>query len=173
VRVITTIVIAYSMLAACGVPSQGGDVSEGPNADVISDAPSPDAAEVTPLEPLSLWPTGQEPLAWTDWVAERPWLTEVSSWSYGGEVDQEPLAHRRLPDFGVGNGRVFALVGYGRPINTLHSMAGPTYDKHEGFFGDVSLEIRDASGETVSWDEEWAGWVKGAPVVHSGLRAPD
>lgn len=43
-----------------------------------------------------------------------------------------------MSDIGIGNGYSFALMGYTCPLHTLHSMIGPTYQKNNGFFPDVS-----------------------------------
>jgi hypothetical protein len=63
----------------------------------------------------------------------------------------------RLAGFGVGNGRVFALLGYPKkgPLNTLHGLVGPTYERGERFFGDYAVELVDAAGTALPFEEQW------------------
>ena len=136
-----------------------------------SDAQSTEPAR-SPLPPPTLWELGDAPLMWSEWARSRPELLDVSSWAGGGPLIEGPLRHRALPDFGVGNGHVFSLVGYGQPINALHSMVGPYYHKGAGFFGDLSLQVEEAGADAVAWEHEWAGWVRGAPVVHTQAMNP-
>ncbi len=66
----------------------------------------------------------------------------------------------------AGNGLVFALFGYGRPTNSMHSFAGPGYDIADGFFGDYSLLLSPAgSGELSVFDIERVAHSLSAPVV--------
>ena len=66
----------------------------------------------------------------------------------------------------AGNGLVFALFGYGKPTNSMHSFAGPGYDMADGFFGDYSLHLSPAgSGELSVFDNERVGHSLAAPVV--------
>ena len=46
-----------------------------------------------------------------------------------------------MGDFGIGNGRVFALAGYACPLNTLHTMAGPDYQQEASFYPDTWFEL--------------------------------
>lgn len=157
-------------LSACGADDASLEADDAQSSWDAEDQRAADDAAVlerTPLPEPTLWGAGDAPLHWSQWAQARPELLDVSSWSHGGEVLSDPLRHRLLPDYGVGNGHAFALIGYGEPINTLHSMVGPYYHKGEGFFGDVSVTLRDSAGEPRVWDEEWAGWVRGAPVVHT------
>ncbi|MGB0592327.1 MAG: hypothetical protein ACPGU1_21795 [Myxococcota bacterium] len=172
-RLPTTLCLAL-LVASCGgddsPPQDPMDVTSEPDigpADVgVDDEP-------TPLPAATLWERGAAPLLWTDWAQERPALLDVSSWAHAEAVDDAPLRHRRLPDFGVGNGHAFALIGYGTPINSLHSMVGPYYHKGSGFFGDVAVQVLDSAGQPLSWETEWAGWVRGAPVVHTQAMRED
>jgi len=71
-----------------------------------------------------------------------------------------------LPDYAVGNGLVFSLIGYALPLNTLHSMIGPDYQADGGFFSDLWLEVANsADGQAFSWKREWIGRARRAPVV--------
>jgi len=139
--------------------------------------PMPDAtaaADSTLLPPPDLlWPPGPPPLEWSAWVAQSPWLTDVSTWSFHLEANDQQLEFRYLPDFGVGNGHVFALLGYGQTVNTLHSMSGPYYHKGEGFFGDIAFEIVTGDDEQpLTIQEQWIGRVRRTPVVHTMVLTP-
>lgn len=126
------------------------------------------AGEVVIPPPHTLWTSDSPPLEWADWVAEREWLTDVSTWAHLEEHGEEDLGFRHLPDFAVGNGEVFALLGYGPSMNTIHSTAGPYYHKGEGFFSDTTTRIHSGKdGQPFKWQKEWIGWVRGAPVVHT------
>ncbi len=78
-----------------------------------------------------------------------------------------------LGDFGIGNGRVFALEGLAFPLNTLHGMVGPTYSRRERFFGDLALRLGDAQGVPREFEEEWIAAPRTVPVVVSAGRLGD
>ncbi len=95
------------------------------------------AAEVDPV----LWPkvTVEPPEA--EFFSNRKWLLDFSSWSSTGCGQQQPSDPRHMGDFPLGNGHVFALMGYACPINTLHNMAGPDYQQEANFFHDTSMAL--------------------------------
>lgn len=91
---------------------------------------------------------------------------------------QGPVAGR--PDvghrgsFGAGNGQVFGFVGLAYPLNTLHSLVGPTYERRPDFFGDWSVRLARAQDATPpDFDEEWAGRSLSAPVLVTRGRLGD
>ena len=98
-----------------------------------------------PPEP-ELWENPAVSLPQADFFDRRPWLKEVSSWSAPGCGFGQPGEARLMGDFGVGNGHVFALSGYACPLNTLHTMIGPVYEKDSGFFEDTWVSV-DTGGE--------------------------
>lgn len=75
-----------------------------------------------------------------------------------------PPAERPGPSFrgafAVGDGEVFALAGLADPPTTLHNLAGPVYDRGEGFFGDQSATFADGP-----FDAVWLAQSLAAPVV--------
>jgi len=86
------------------------------------------------------------------------WFTHVS-----GPVAERPdIGHRG--SFGTGNGRVFGFVGLADPLNTLHSLIGPTYERRDRFFGDYTLYLLE-NGKELEFDEEWAGRSLTSPVM--------
>jgi len=82
-----------------------------------------------------------------------------------GPPDRRPgLGHRGA--FGTGNGLLFAQVGVADPLNTLHSLVGPTYERRPNFFGDFTVWVAGPEDESpVPFEEEWAGRSLSAPVV--------
>ena len=78
------------------------------------------------------------------------WVTHVA-----GPIDDRPDIGLRGA-FGTGNGRVFGLIGMTDPLNTLHGLVGPSYEKGERFFGDYAIELAPAGGAALDFEEEWA-----------------
>ncbi len=84
--------------------------------------------------------------------------------------ERPDVGHRGA--FGTGNGRVFGFVGLADPLNTLHSLVGPTYERRERFFGDYAIELATADGSALPFAHEWAGRSLTAPIVVTrGLTA--
>ena len=95
------------------------------------------------LEP-ELWDNPAVSLPRADFFDRREWLRDVSSWSAPGCGLGQPTEARLMGDFGVGNGHVFALSGYACPLNTLHTMIGPVYEKESGFFEDTWVTAEES-----------------------------
>ena len=97
------------------------------------------------------------------------WVTHVS-----GPVDERPdVGHRGA--FGTGNGHTFGLIGLADPLNTLHSLVGPTYERHDKFFGDyaIKLVVAGGDGSAAQFDEEWATRSLSSPAVLTRRRLGD
>lgn len=77
-----------------------------------------------------------------DFFDQRPWLGNLSSWTSPGCGAGQPNDAAHMGDLAVGNGHTFALTGYACPLNTLHTMIGPNYQKDEAFFDDVWSELQ-------------------------------
>jgi hypothetical protein len=88
-----------------------------------------------------LWPRPDVEAPRAAFLDGRPWLLDLSSWAGVGCGEGEPDDARHMGDFGVGNGRVFALSGYACPINTLHTMAGPDYQQEGDFYPDTATQV--------------------------------
>jgi hypothetical protein len=88
-----------------------------------------------------LWPRPEVAPPAAAFLGARPWLLDLSTWAGVGCGAGEPDDARHLGDFGVGNGRVFALAGYACPINTLHTMAGPDYQQEGDFYPDTATQV--------------------------------
>lgn len=133
------------------------------------DSPAPPAPQV----PCALWPgedlrpTLDHPL-----FREVGGLDDLSLHSgfVEGELDARPdAAHRGA--FAVGNGRTFALLGLTDPLNTIHSLVGPRYEKDSSFFGDVST-VLELDGEVLTFEREWIARVRGTAVLVTRADAP-
>ena len=157
--------LAFSVSCA-GADGDSAD-ARGADADAIEETatdaacdPATDAVEA--VASVTLWPSGpvfEAKGALADGLAyaERllPWVSHATG------ADRPDVGS--LAAFGVGNGRVFALLGYPKsgPLNTVHGMVGPTYERGERFFGDYAIELLDASGRPRDFDEAWVARERG------------
>lgn len=82
-------------------------------------------------------------------LQEIPALADTSSWVAEGCGDGQASDPSHMGDFGIGNGRVFALAGYACPLNTLHTMAGPDYQQESDFYQDTWFEL-ESSGRLLA-----------------------
>lgn len=87
----------------------------------------------------------------------RPRLTDLSLFAQavsGPSADRPDASHRGA--FGIGNGKAFAILGLADPLNTLHGIVGPVYEKDARFFGDTALRpvidgvVRDFETESIA-----------------------
>ncbi len=131
-----------------------------------------DTAVPTPSE--DLWP-GEDlrPVLDHPFFDAHPDLNDLSLYAstVQGPVEDRPdQAHRGA--FAVGNGRAFGLMGLTDPLNTLHGMVGPVYEKGDRFFGDLAfaLEVDGAIPET---EQEWLARVRGSAINVTRADAGD
>lgn len=117
------------------------------------------------------------PLRWPEPVAFEPAgafaaahpaaLARMSGWTthVTGPVDERPdVGHRG--SLGTGNGTVFGFVGLADPVNTLHSLVGPTYERRDRFFGDYAIRLAPADAAvSPQFDEEWATRSLSSPAL--------
>ncbi|MCG3171934.1 MAG: hypothetical protein GMKNLPBB_00075 [Myxococcota bacterium] len=137
--------LVFILVLLCGCsstndPADANTGSGGPSADA---APAADAS-FTPAEtaePLRLWENPAVDPPRGEWFNKLPWLSNISSWISPGCGRGQPREAGEMGDMAVGNGRVFALTGYACPLNTLHNITGPEYQKEKGFFPDWSLRL--------------------------------
>jgi hypothetical protein len=96
---------------------------------------------------------------------DHPGLTDLSLYATAveGPVDERP-DHQHRGAFAVGNGRAFSLLGTADPVNTLHSLVGPVYEREGFFFGDSAIAV-EQDGQRVDFEREWVARVRGAAVV--------
>ena len=138
---------------------------------------SPDAAEAWVAPPPTLWPEGpafEVKGALAEALSQGPGLSLdalLLPWvSHATGADRPDVGH--LAGFGVGNGHVFALLGYPEtgPLNTLHGLVGPTYERGERFFGDYAVELLGDDGKPRAFDEAWVARGAGPLAVVSRER---
>lgn len=133
------------------------------------DSPTPPAPQV----PFALWPGADlRPALDHPLFRELEGLGDLSL--YSGFVEGDPAgrpdaAHRGA--FAVGNGLTFALMGLTDPLNTIHSLVGPRYEKDSSFFGDVST-VLELDGEVLTFEREWIARVRGTAVLVTRADAP-
>ncbi len=104
---------------------------------------------------------------------EHPALTDLSLYAstVSGPLEDRPdQAHRGA--FAVGNGRAFGLLGLADPLNTLHGMVGPVYERGDRFFGDSAVTM-NLDGQPVQTDTEWLARVRGTAVNITRADAGD
>ncbi len=141
----------FVLTAACLLPACG---SGGPGP-----APEPTLWNHDPVEPLA----GR-------FFSSRPFLTDVSLWSAPGCGTDQPDDAAHLGDLGVGNGQVFALTGYTCPLNTLHTMIGPNYQKDDVFFSDTASWL-EVGGQPVEVTDGRVFRVRGTAVAIARERS--
>jgi hypothetical protein len=131
---------------------------------LLAGCPSPpDNAAPTPS--TTLWPGEDErPSLEHPFFDEHPTLRDLSLYAstVSGPLEDRPDQAQRGA-FAVGNGRAFGLMGLTDPLNTLHGMVGPVYEKGDRFFGDLAFEL-EVDGEVASTDQEWLARVRGSAV---------
>ncbi|MCB9779307.1 MAG: hypothetical protein H6742_12140 [Alphaproteobacteria bacterium] len=147
------------------VACKGGDVDP-----VGSSAPDP--ADWTPVVFDGGWPTDDTPaIPVGDALASLDWLADVSHYRLVGVSG----SRREGGTLGLGNGRVFGLVGLDSPWNTLTNAVGPGYQRDAGFFGDSAVLLVDADGAEIAWTTEQLERPRGTAMARTlgegdGLR---
>ncbi len=155
--------------------SAAGDTGVDDSGDTGGLGPAEDAE----LPELSLWAprAAFEPAG--AWAAGHPAAFErVSRWTtqVEGPIDQRPdVGHRG--GYGTGNGHAFALIGLTNPLNTLHGLTTPTYERGPRFFGDYAIRLGPADPPTPDPDvadfaSEEAAWSLSAPLILTRGRLP-
>jgi hypothetical protein len=175
-RSIPVLVLALCLASACGGSSHPGDASpdlagdvEVAGHDAADDAiPADGYEQVTEVVAYNLWPAPEPfPAPGGEFVAAHPGVfARLSRWTEQAVAGPDRPDPAHLAAYGAGNGWVHAFVGLGNPLNTLHSLVGPTYEKRDVFFGDYGLRLatRGAS-EAPGFDQEWATRSLDAPVL--------
>ncbi len=148
-----------------GIPDDGISVDDGMSIDGMPDT-MPDAApDAGPPPP---WPALESPAPFDDPLARaHPAAFERQSrWHQrlGPPAERPGIGFRGA--FAIGNGRVFGLSGLADPPTTLHNIAGPTYDRGAGFFGDQTLSLADGPFTAVTTTQGLSAPI----VVHRACR---
>ncbi|MCB9478533.1 MAG: hypothetical protein H6683_02530 [Deltaproteobacteria bacterium] len=94
---------------------------------------------------------------------ELNWLEERSLYRDYAAAGQE-RKRSNLGDFGMGNGRVFALMGLNMPFNTLTEYTGPFYQDKGGKFGDTPLLLHVGNDE-IEFGDQWIWRVRKTPMM--------
>lgn len=125
----------------------------------LSACPPPDVPEPRPWPGDDVRPALEHPFFGEHDLGDLSlYATRVS-----GPEEQRP-DHMHRGAFAVGNGLAFSLIGLTDPINTLHSMVGPVYEKESRFFPDVAVGL-EVDGELVLSHTEAIARVRGAGIV--------
>ncbi len=69
------------------------------------------------------------------WITDRDYLQNRSLWRQDIDMSEAPIK-RKLGCVGVGNGRVFGILGNQYPQGGWHNLGGPTYQKDLKWFTD-------------------------------------
>jgi hypothetical protein len=70
-----------------------------------------------------------------DWLVARPQLQNRSLWRQEIDMDAAPWP-RNLGAIGVGNGKVFGILGNQYPLGSWHNLGGPDYEMDLKWFTD-------------------------------------
>jgi len=101
-------------------------------------------------------------------------LGDASSWAHAlpdpDNPGQDPAA---LPYVGTGNGSVFCLLGTRTPLNAVHGLLGPTYQREDLFFSfpDILWEALQDGAPLVP-QEETLWRVRKSAVILTRERSP-
>lgn len=182
-----TVVVLTAVLPGCGSsgasdtglgPDEAADVGDTTQLTDSMDVPlsdSDDLAETSDPGPgFDAWTAFDDPPA-TDfaWFGGRTGLRALLPFAYHWRPGTPQADAGHLGDFAIGNGRTFSLLGLAFPLNTLHGMMGPTYARRQGSFGDLALQLGDATGAPRSFQEEWIGAFRTLPAVLTVGRLGD
>ncbi len=108
-----------------------------------------------PTEEAVSWPNeAGAPIPVPNALRDLDWLADPSAFGHSGP----PTTREKAGSFGIGNGRVFGLIGLDEPRNTLTNAIGPGYQINAGFFGDSSIHLLQAGTE--------------APIEHEQAQRP-
>ncbi|MEZ4269571.1 MAG: hypothetical protein R3F39_24700 [Myxococcota bacterium] len=166
--------LLLSLTPACGSASSAdadADAAELPDVAADTDADTAADSDAAAQPEIALWSTGPAfpvdppvPAGFADLTARlSTWVTHVE-----GPVPLRPETGLR-GGYGTGNGRVFALFGLTDPLNTMHGMTGPTYERGKRFFSDYAIRLAGA-GVSEDSDAEWATQSLAGPALLTRAR---
>lgn len=133
----------------------------------------PDPSTWTPTVAGPAWRSAPQPIPAPPSLAGLDWLEDVSTWSQAWGPEQPEVENPGRPasgTFGVGNSRVFGLIGLDDPWNTLTNAIGPGYQRDGGFFGDAGITLETDSPLTPIAARVQS--TRQAPVVRTETRYP-
>lgn len=97
------------------------------------------------------------------WLLDRPYLQNRSLWAQTVNMDNR-IFPRRLGCIGVGNGKVFGILGNQYPLATWHNFGGPHYQKTIKWFSDKEPWIY-IDGKRKTADRQSISRVKSSAIV--------
>jgi hypothetical protein len=97
------------------------------------------------------------------WLVDRPQLQNRSRWRQDVDMAKPPRV-AKLGCQGVGNGKVFGILGNQFPLASWHNLGGPTYQKNDKWFSDKEPWLI-AQGAYQRPDTQSISRVRHAPVV--------
>ncbi len=104
----------------------------------------------------------------TSWLDAHAALADRSTWRMDVESAARPDV-RALGPVGVGNGKVFGLLGDGYPLATWHNLGGPTYHRPFKWFSDQTPHLV-AEGARREPLHESLSYVRRTPVAIAEAR---
>jgi hypothetical protein len=113
------------------------------------------------------WNTSETEMA--PWFMNRNYLLNTSSWFEHVELEENPSTYPdsgHLAAFGMGNGKVFTLLGLDIPLNSLSTTIGPYYQDVGGYFADQSIHTL-VEDDRLKPKEEWMWRVRGTDIILS------
>jgi hypothetical protein len=128
---------------------------------------------VPALPEPDLWPGSGTDLPDAPFIRRMPELADVSTWAFTVQDSEAPSAGSAdLPYLGTGNGSVFCLLGTRRPLNAVHGLLGPTYQREDPWFcfPDIVWTVLQA-GDPVVFQEETLWRVRGSAVILTRERS--
>lgn len=105
------------------------------------------------IEDIYLWDFKNPPDFETNFLKNIQDILNISVWHTRAEENSKPTGGK-LGSFGIGNGVVFGFVGLTYPLNTLHSLCGPYYEKDDRFFGDITIEFFE-NDNLINFEKEY------------------
>jgi len=143
-RTIAFLLLSALILFACGADQNNAGLNGVKNQIQGGEVGDDDSSEADHNGDPGEIPPGALPEL-PKYLSDRPWLQNRSVWSGKIDLDQG-FRFRKIGGFGVGNGKVWALIGPTSPLNLIHNMIGPDYQKGSRFFADKWLVLSTEDG---------------------------
>jgi len=98
-----------------------------------------------------------------NWLLNRPYLQNRSVWRQDIDMNAPPSV-RQLGAIGVGNGKVFGIIGNQYPLAAWHNLEGPSYQKNLKWFSDKVPYVL-AEGRQLDPIRQSISYVRRTPIV--------
>ncbi|HPQ71434.1 MAG TPA: hypothetical protein PKW95_20065 [bacterium] len=164
-RALWLLLLAVLLLSvACGDDDDDNDDDAAPDDDSADDD-TDDDDDATPDDDDDD-DTGDDDTTIEDlpqWLRDRPYLQNRMEWRQ--DIDMSaPLWPRKLGAIGVGNGRVFGILGNQYPLGSWHNLGGPNYQKNDKWFTDKEPWLAGPDGY-IQPTQQAISRVRNAPIV--------